>query len=99
MKTMSNEQMERAIRDLQDALVVQGELEARLARGLRQAAEWLEAHESRLNEQDASKEAQEERTKAYEARMERIETNLAEATDKLNALIKFVARQHNLPEA
>jgi chromosome segregation ATPase len=66
---MDHSDMEKALREVQDALVVQGELEARLSRGLKQAAEWLESHESRLAESDA--------------RMARAEKNLAEVSDKL----------------
>ncbi len=47
---MDHPKMEKAIREVQDALVVQGELEARLSRGLKQAAEWLESRETRLAE-------------------------------------------------
>jgi hypothetical protein len=89
---MTSPEMENAIRKLQDAMLVQVDIEARLSRGLKNAAEWLESHDARIAEHEAQ-------IRGHEARMLRIETNLSEATEKLDALIKFVAQQHNLPEA
>jgi hypothetical protein len=97
---MTNEEkMQQAIRELQDAMVVQASLEARLERGLLQCAKWLESHEARLEEQAARNLEQATKNREHEARMAHIEMTLAEAGDKLNALISFVAAQHGLPEA
>lgn len=74
----------KAITEIQDTLVVMANIEARMSRALADQARWMENHEMRLQE--------------HEARMTTIDVKLAEISDKLNALINFVQRQHAFPE-
>jgi len=68
--------MQAAIKELQETAIVMAGIQARQAAALKDQAEWLNGHEKRMRE--------------HEERMQRIELNLAEATDKLNALINIV---------
>ena len=65
--------MQAAIKELQETAIVMSGIQARQAAALKDQAEWLDGHEKRLREHDEL--------------LKRIELNLAEATDKLNALI------------
>ncbi len=78
--------------------VVQGALEARLSRGLKQAAEWLESHDVWMQGAEKRMEETERRMAESDARMTRAEAAIAEAGDKLNRLIAFMARRNELPE-
>jgi hypothetical protein len=75
--------------DLEDAMLVQAHLEKRQSESIKAHAEWMEEHEA-----DYKK-----RIEKYEERMQRIETNLAEATDKLNLMIGREMRREGGPEA
>ena len=68
--------MQAAIKELQETAIVMSGIEARQAAALKDQAVWLAGHEKRMRE--------------HEERMQRIELNLGEATDKLNALINIV---------
>jgi septal ring factor EnvC (AmiA/AmiB activator) len=77
--------LERARRELEDSLTVMAQLEARLSRVVRQQAEWLEQHDAEIVES--------------KARLKHIEIGLAEASDKLNALIDREMRREGGPES
>lgn len=78
------ERLERAHRELEDSLIVMTHLETRMSRVVRQHSEWLAQHEAEIA--------------ASNGRLERIETGLAEAADKLNALIAREMRREGGPE-
>jgi hypothetical protein len=85
------ERLEKAHRDLEDSFIVMAHLETRASQVLRQYGEWLERHEQRMAERDAE-------IAASNARLRHIEIGLAEATDKLNALIGREMRREGGPE-
>jgi hypothetical protein len=75
--------MEQVIRQLQDTATVMAGIQARQAEVLKGHGEWLEQHELTLM-RHKEWHAEHERTLAQ------IESNLREATEKLNALIVVV---------
>ncbi len=75
--------MQAAIKELQETAIVMSGIQARQAAALKDQAEWLEQHEKRMRRH-------EEWQEQHEKTMRHIEMNLAEATDKLNALINIV---------
>ena len=84
---MSNENLQAAIKELQDAMVVMAHMETRQTdRLLRHEAELEELAEARLvSEQNVT------RLKEESAEFQRrTEQNLAEITDKLNGLIGYI---------
>ena len=81
---MANEQMQAAIKELQDALVVMAHLEKRQTERLvktEEEADHLVAFRLRTE-------------KEIEEFRHRTEQNLAEITDKLNGLIGYIEGQH-----
>jgi len=72
--------MEQAIKDLQDAVTVMAHIEKRQSEMLKEHSERIVALE------EAAAEANQRSAKLQE----RIETNLAEITDKLNGLIGYL---------
>ena len=78
------ERLEQAHRDLEDSFIVLTQVETRASQVLRQHSEWLDDHEKEIAES--------------KARLKHIETGLAEATDKLNALIDREMRREGGPE-
>ena len=88
---MNNEQMQAAMKELQNAMVVMAHMEARQTeRLLRQEKEIEELALSRARVEQSVLRLQEE--SALFSR--RTEQNLAEITDKLNGLIGYVEGQH-----
>ena len=75
--------MQPAIRELQETAIVMADIQARQAAVLKDQAVWLEGHEKRLHDH-------EDRIRRHDEILQRVELNLAEATDKLNALINIV---------
>ena len=75
------------ISQLRDALTVTSAMTLRHETLLKDRAEWLQAHDRAMLELDA-------RMVRHQAIMERVELGLAEATDKLNALIDIVDDRH-----
>lgn len=75
--------MEQVIRQLQDTATVMAGIQARQAEVLKGHGEWLEQHELTLREHK-------EWQRRHDQTMEQIESNLREATEKLNALIVVV---------
>jgi septal ring factor EnvC (AmiA/AmiB activator) len=78
------ERLESAQRDLEDSFIVLAKIETRAAQVLRQHSEWMDRHEKEIAES--------------KARLKHIEIGLAEATDKLNALIDREMRREGGPE-
>jgi hypothetical protein len=79
--------LEKAVKDLQDNLLVLTEIERRQSAMLREHSERIVANEeyiARLNAESAK----------YQRRTEQ---NLAEITDKLNGLIAYMDGQHRPP--
>jgi hypothetical protein len=79
--------LEKAVKDLQDNLLVLTEIERRQSAMLREHSERIVANEeyiARLNAESAK----------YQRRTEQ---NLAEITDKLNGLIGYMDGQHRPP--
>jgi hypothetical protein len=74
---MDNHQMQAAIKELQDAMVVMAHLEKHQTEILKQHARMIEKHDLLLEE-----------TQEFRRRTDQ---NLAEITDKLNGLIGYVA--------
>ena len=68
--------MQTVIRELQETLIVVTAIQERQAQVLKGHSEWLEQHEKSMTD--------------HRKRMEHVEMNLSEATDKLNGLISFV---------
>ena len=79
------EALEKAHRELEDSFIVLTHVETRMSQIVRQQAEALADHESRMT--------------ASEARLQHIETGLAEATDKINFLIDREMRREGGPES
>ncbi len=71
--------MQGAIKELQETAIVMAGIQTRQASALKDHADWL------LEQQEA--------IRRHERNMARIELGLAEATDKLNALIHIVDDQ------
>ena len=71
--------MKEVIKELQDTLVVVTAIQERQAKVLKGSGQWLEEHEKSMTE--------------HGRRMEHIEMNPSEATNKLNGLIAFVDDQ------
>jgi len=72
--------MQAAIKQLQETAIVMAGIQARQAEAIKDHAEWLVQHDQAMLR--------------HEANMARIELGLAEATDKLNALIDIVDRRN-----
>ncbi len=88
---MSNQQLQAAIKELQDAMVVMAHIETRQTeRLLRQEKEIEELAQSRMRVEQVVRRLDEESAQFRR----RTEQNLAEITDKLNGLIGYVAGQH-----
>ena len=68
--------MQAAIKQLEETAIVMAGIQSRQAAVLRDHGEWPEQHEKAMRRHDDI--------------LHRIELNLAEATDKLNALINIV---------
>ena len=79
--------MQAAIKQLQETAIVMAGIQARQAEAIKDHAEWLQAHDRAMLELDA-------RMVRHERNLDRIELGLAEATDKLNALIDIVDRRN-----
>jgi hypothetical protein len=77
------EALEKAHRDLNQSLIVITEVEARMAQIALRQAEWLANHEQRVAE--------------HEAIWRRIDTGLAEATDKIKFIIDREMRREGGP--
>jgi hypothetical protein len=76
---MSSEQMQGAIRELQETMVVMAHIEKRQTEHIRELLEFRVQSENLQIQSDTFR--------------KRIEQNLAEITDKLNGLIGYVAGQ------
>jgi len=91
---MHNEQMQAAMKELQDAMVVMAHMEVR-------QTERLLRHESEIEELALSRARVEQSVLRLEEESavfrRRTEQNLAEITDKLNGLIGYVEGQHPRP--
>ncbi|MBZ5607761.1 MAG: hypothetical protein LAP38_05855 [Acidobacteriia bacterium] len=87
---MNNEQIQAAMKELQDAMVVMAHMETRQTeRLLRQEREIEELSQSRVRVEQTVRRLDEEAA----GFRRRTEQNLAEITDKLNGLIGYVAGQ------
>lgn len=78
------EALEKARRELEDSMMVMAQLEGRLSRGLREAAEWVAAHEPRI-----------QRTETLMAEMT---VKISEMTGKVDFLIDREMRREGGPE-
>lgn len=79
------EALEKAQNELQDAFIVMTHTETRMSQLVKQQAEYMANHEARLQH--------------HEQMMRRIDTGLAEATDKINLLIDREMHREGRPEA
>ena len=80
---MTNERMQAAIQELQDAMVVMAHIEKRQSEMLKSHNEYLAEFEEHRRRTDAEIDEYRRRT----------DQNLAEITDKLNGLIGYVEGQ------
>jgi hypothetical protein len=79
------EALEKAQSELQDAFIVMTHTETRMSQLVKLQAEYMANHETRLQH--------------HEQMMQRIDTSLAEATDKINFLIDREMHREGGPEA
>jgi hypothetical protein len=84
--------LQKAHKELEDSFIVLTQVETRMSNLLREQAEYMAGHEGRISEMETMR-------AASEARLQRIETGLAEATDKINLLIDREMRREGGPEA
>jgi septal ring factor EnvC (AmiA/AmiB activator) len=77
--------LQKAHKELEDSFIVLTHVETRMSNLLRDQSSYMANHEARLIKS--------------EARLQRIETNLAEATDKINLLVDREVRREGGPEA
>jgi hypothetical protein len=76
------ERHDERFRALEDAMIVQSEIERRQSALLKVHGDWLEAHEKAMS--------------GHRERLDRIDLTLTEITDKLNALIGREMRREGL---
>lgn len=69
---MTNQEMEAAIKQLQDASIVMAALEAKHATMMKDHADWLVAHDKAIAEGRARDKAADERGKAIDERIDRL---------------------------
>jgi hypothetical protein len=79
------EALEKAQGELQDAFIVMTHVETRMSQLIKQQAEYMADHEARLQH--------------HEQMLKRIDTGLAEATDKINFLIDREMHREGGPDA
>lgn len=87
--------LEKAVKDLEEAMTVMAEIERRQSRMLLEHSERIVRAEEQADQHRNRIQALEEQSAKYK---QRIDQNLAEITDKLNGLIGYVDGMKHPPE-